>query len=140
MRLSIYRVNDYWAARVVIAWATFAALFIWTLFIMVTLRDPADSADPDSMALAMAPILVPGWGLMIAGVVAIGTSLVARRLFLLTRLDRVNAFAQILADRGVVVSVRKSRGRDIRAACGQLITESARQQSPGQRLAQLMPV
>jgi len=54
--------------------------------------------------------------------------------------DRVNAFAQILADRGVVVSVRKSRGRDIRAACGQLITESARQQSPGQRLAQLMPV
>ena len=54
--------------------------------------------------------------------------------------DRVNAFAQILADRGVVVSVRKSRGRDIRAACGQLITESARRQSPGQRLAQLMPV
>ena len=35
------------------------------------------------------------------------------------------AFAQILADRGIVVSVRKSRGRDIRAACGQLIIESA---------------
>jgi 23S rRNA (adenine2503-C2)-methyltransferase len=51
---------------------------------------------------------------------------------------RVNRFAQIVADRGVVVSVRKSRGRDIRAACGQLITESTRQKSPGQRLATLM--
>jgi 23S rRNA (adenine2503-C2)-methyltransferase len=53
---------------------------------------------------------------------------------------RVNRFAQILAERGVVVSVRKSRGRDIRAACGQLITESARQKSPGQVLANLMSV
>ena len=53
---------------------------------------------------------------------------------------RVNRFAQILAERGVVVSVRKSRGRDIRAACGQLITESARQKSPGQLLANLMSV
>ena len=52
---------------------------------------------------------------------------------------RVNRFAQIVAERGVVVSVRKSRGRDIRAACGQLITESTRQ-SPGQRLAALMPL
>jgi 23S rRNA (adenine2503-C2)-methyltransferase len=48
---------------------------------------------------------------------------------------RVNAFAKILSDRGVTVSVRKSRGRDIRAACGQLITETARPQAPGQRLA-----
>src|SRR5690349_10287496 len=53
---------------------------------------------------------------------------------------RVNRFAQILAERGVVVSVRKSRGRDIRAACGQLITESTRQKSPGQVLANLMSV
>jgi 23S rRNA (adenine2503-C2)-methyltransferase len=53
---------------------------------------------------------------------------------------RVNRFAQILADRGIVVSVRKSRGRDIRAACGQLITESTRQKSPGQLLASLMSV
>jgi 23S rRNA (adenine2503-C2)-methyltransferase len=51
---------------------------------------------------------------------------------------RVNRFAQIVAERGVTVSVRKSRGRDIRAACGQLITESTRQKSPGQRLATLM--
>jgi 23S rRNA (adenine2503-C2)-methyltransferase len=51
---------------------------------------------------------------------------------------RVNRFAKIVAERGVVVSVRKSRGRDIRAACGQLITESARQKSPGQILANLI--
>ena len=37
--------------------------------------------------------------------------------------ERINAFAKILADRGLMVSVRKSRGRDIRAACGQLIVE-----------------
>ncbi|MCA1561544.1 MAG: 23S rRNA (adenine(2503)-C(2))-methyltransferase RlmN [Acidobacteria bacterium] len=48
---------------------------------------------------------------------------------------RVNAFAKILSDRGVTVSVRKSRGRDIRAACGQLITETGRAQAPGQQLA-----
>lgn len=53
---------------------------------------------------------------------------------------RVNRFGQILAERGVAVSVRKSRGRDIRAACGQLITESAHQKSPGQLLANLMSV
>jgi 23S rRNA (adenine2503-C2)-methyltransferase len=53
---------------------------------------------------------------------------------------RVNRFAAILAERGITVSVRKSRGRDIRAACGQLITESARQKSPGQVLANLISV
>ena len=37
--------------------------------------------------------------------------------------ERVNTFAKILAERGLMVSVRKSRGRDIRAACGQLIVE-----------------
>ena len=47
---------------------------------------------------------------------------------------RVNAFARILAERDVTVSVRKSRGRDIRAACGQLIVEGQRR-SAGQRLA-----
>jgi len=51
--------------------------------------------------------------------------------------ERVNRFAAILAERGVTVSVRRSRGRDIRAACGQLITESTRQ-APGQRLADKM--
>lgn len=51
---------------------------------------------------------------------------------------RVNRFAKILADHGVTVSVRKSRGRDIRAACGQLITESTRVPAPGKRLAMMM--
>jgi 23S rRNA (adenine2503-C2)-methyltransferase len=48
--------------------------------------------------------------------------------------ERVDRFAKILADRGVTVSVRKSRGRDIRAACGQLIVEGQKQ-SPAQQLA-----
>jgi 23S rRNA (adenine2503-C2)-methyltransferase len=51
--------------------------------------------------------------------------------------ERVNRFAQILADRGVNVSVRKSRGRDIRAACGQLIVEGDKK-AAGQRLALAM--
>jgi 23S rRNA (adenine2503-C2)-methyltransferase len=50
--------------------------------------------------------------------------------------DAINRFAKILADRGMTVSVRKSRGRDIRAACGQLIVEGQRK-SPGQKLAAL---
>ena len=54
--------------------------------------------------------------------------------------ERVNAFAKILADSGLTVSVRKSRGRDIRAACGQLITETNARRSPGQKLAAAMTV
>jgi 23S rRNA (adenine2503-C2)-methyltransferase len=52
--------------------------------------------------------------------------------------SRVDRFAQILADRHVTVSVRKSRGRDIRAACGQLIVEGGVKKSAGQQLALLM--
>jgi 23S rRNA (adenine2503-C2)-methyltransferase len=37
--------------------------------------------------------------------------------------ERVNAFARTLSERDLIVSVRKSRGRDIRAACGQLMVE-----------------
>jgi len=48
----------------------------------------------------------------------------------------VNQFAQVLADHHLTVSVRKSRGRDIRAACGQLIVEG-QQRSPAQQLATL---
>ncbi len=51
--------------------------------------------------------------------------------------DRVNRFAKVLADHDVNVTVRKSRGRDIRAACGQLIVEGERR-SAGQRMAALM--
>jgi len=50
--------------------------------------------------------------------------------------ETVDRFAQILADRHHTVSVRKSRGRDIRAACGQLIVEGPRR-SPAQTLATL---
>src|SRR5947207_6571349 len=48
----------------------------------------------------------------------------------------VDRFARILADHDLVVSVRKSRGRDIRAACGQLIVGTERR-SPAQQLAAL---
>ena len=51
--------------------------------------------------------------------------------------QRVNAFARILADHHLTVSVRKSRGRDIRAACGQLIVEGQKK-SAGRTLAALM--
>jgi 23S rRNA (adenine2503-C2)-methyltransferase len=51
---------------------------------------------------------------------------------------RVDRFARILADRHLTVSVRKSRGRDIRAACGQLIVEGGVKKSAGQQLALLM--
>ena len=46
----------------------------------------------------------------------------------------IDRFAQILADHHLTVSVRKSRGRDIRAACGQLIVDGQRR-SPAQQLA-----
>jgi 23S rRNA (adenine2503-C2)-methyltransferase len=51
--------------------------------------------------------------------------------------DAIDSFAKTLADRQILVSVRKSRGRDIRAACGQLIVEG-QQRSAGQRLAEAM--
>jgi 23S rRNA (adenine2503-C2)-methyltransferase len=55
--------------------------------------------------------------------------------------DRVNSFAKILAGRGLMVSVRKSRGRDIRAACGQLIVEGqGARKSAGQKLASALAV
>jgi 23S rRNA (adenine2503-C2)-methyltransferase len=46
----------------------------------------------------------------------------------------IDGFARILSEQHLVVSVRKSRGRDIRAACGQLIVDGQRR-SPGQTLA-----
>jgi 23S rRNA (adenine2503-C2)-methyltransferase len=51
--------------------------------------------------------------------------------------EAVDRFGQILAEHGVSVSVRKSRGRDIRAACGQLIVGGQRK-SAGQQLAVVM--
>ena len=51
--------------------------------------------------------------------------------------QRIENFVRKLTDRGLTVSVRKSRGHDIRAACGQLIVEGARP-APGQRAASLV--
>ena len=51
---------------------------------------------------------------------------------------RVDSFVQILVDRHVTVSVRKSRGHDIRAACGQLIVEGGTNKSAAQQLALLI--
>jgi len=52
--------------------------------------------------------------------------------------ERVDRFAQVLADRHLTVSVRKSRGQDIRAACGQLIVEGGIKKSAAQQMALLM--
>ncbi len=49
--------------------------------------------------------------------------------------DAVDRFGRILAEHHLTVSIRKSRGRDIRAACGQLVVEGTRP-SPGQQLAE----
>src|SRR5215510_1471784 len=51
---------------------------------------------------------------------------------------RVNRFAQFLADRHITVSVRKSRGQDIRAACGQLIVEGGIKKTAAQQMAMLL--
>ena len=51
---------------------------------------------------------------------------------------RVDRFAQILADKHFTVSVRKSRGREIRAACGQLIVEGGNRKTAAQQLAALI--
>jgi 23S rRNA (adenine2503-C2)-methyltransferase len=46
----------------------------------------------------------------------------------------IDRFARTLAEHGVTVSVRRSRGRDIRAACGQLIVDGERK-TAAQQLA-----
>ena len=50
----------------------------------------------------------------------------------------VDRFACTLSKLGVTVSVRKSRGRDIRAACGQLIVEGGIRMSAAQQFAKLI--
>jgi 23S rRNA (adenine2503-C2)-methyltransferase len=52
--------------------------------------------------------------------------------------ERVDRFAAIVADGRLTVSVRKSRGRDIRAACGQLIVDGGSNKSAAQQMALLM--
>lgn len=45
--------------------------------------------------------------------------------FLNAKEDRIGSFARFLEQRGVVVNVRRSRGKDIDAACGQLANKSS---------------
>jgi 23S rRNA (adenine2503-C2)-methyltransferase len=52
----------------------------------------------------------------------------------------VKAFAAILADAGLVVTVRKTRGDDIDAACGQLAGEVQDRTQIQQRLAKRVPI
>ena len=40
--------------------------------------------------------------------------------FLKSADENINKFAKYLSEHGVIVTVRRSRGRDIDAACGQL--------------------
>jgi 23S rRNA (adenine2503-C2)-methyltransferase len=65
--------------------------------------------------------------------------------------DRIKAFAQILMDAGLITTIRKTRGDDIDAACGQLAGEvrdrtrltqrTQRQgQNPGSRVIEVRPV
>lgn len=51
--------------------------------------------------------------------------------------ERVQAFARILADSGIVTTVRKTRGDDIDAACGQLAGEVQDRTDAGARLRRL---
>ena len=50
--------------------------------------------------------------------------------------ERVLAFARVLQDAGIVTTVRKTRGDDIDAACGQLAGEVQDRTRAGERLAQ----
>jgi 23S rRNA (adenine2503-C2)-methyltransferase len=59
--------------------------------------------------------------------------------------ERVTAFARILQDAGIVTTVRKTRGDDIDAACGQLAGEvqdrtNARERLQGRGVIPLKPV
>ena len=40
--------------------------------------------------------------------------------FIQAKPEKVEAFKCYLEDRGIIVNIRKSRGKDINAACGQL--------------------
>ncbi len=57
--------------------------------------------------------------------------------------DRIQAFAQVLQDAGIVTTIRKTRGDDIDAACGQLAGEVQDRTGARHRLArqkQVIPI
>ena len=53
---------------------------------------------------------------------------------------RIEAFRQILNDKGIPAFVRYSRGQDVMAACGQLAVLESRQDSSGSKLSQISPL
>ncbi len=54
--------------------------------------------------------------------------------------ERVTAFARVLQDAGIVTTIRKTRGDDIDAACGQLAGEVQDRTRIEQRLANRLPI
>ena len=50
--------------------------------------------------------------------------------FVPTTATEIARFARLVRDRGVEVAIRKSRGMDIAAACGQLRVERQRRRTP----------
>ena len=54
--------------------------------------------------------------------------------------ERIEAFRQILNDKGIPAFVRYSRGQDVMAACGQLAVLESRQDSSGSKLSQISPL
>ena len=54
--------------------------------------------------------------------------------------ERVTAFAQVLQDAGVVTTVRKTRGDDIDAACGQLAGEVQDRTDAQRRMTRAIPI
>ena len=54
--------------------------------------------------------------------------------------ERITAFAHVLQDAGVVTTVRKTRGDDIDAACGQLAGEVQDRTRVKQRLSTRSPI
>ena len=57
--------------------------------------------------------------------------------------SRVKAFAQILMDADMVTTIRKTRGEDIDAACGQLagnVQDRTRVQERMQKMTQYQPI
>jgi 23S rRNA (adenine2503-C2)-methyltransferase len=54
--------------------------------------------------------------------------------------ERIKAFARIVADAGIVTTVRKTRGDDIDAACGQLAGEVQDRTRLRERTARVVPL
>jgi len=54
--------------------------------------------------------------------------------------EKIQAFRQILNDKGIPAFVRYSRGQDVMAACGQLAVLESRQDSSGSKLSQISPL